>query len=42
MSFQEDFDNTFYYGRKAMALLKKNRTPATPENYALWYNYALG
>jgi diguanylate cyclase len=42
VSFQEDFDNTFFYGRKAMALLKKNKTPATPENYALWYNYALG
>ncbi len=42
MSVNEDYSHALSYARQAMALMEKNRTPATPQNYELWYNYSLG
>jgi diguanylate cyclase len=42
VSVNEDYERTLSYARQAMSLMEKNLTPATPQNFELWYNYALG
>ena len=42
MSVNEDYERTLSYAQQAMSLMEKNLTPATPQNFELWYNYALG
>lgn len=42
MSQREDFRRTIAYGDLALSYLKRNRLPAIPRNYELWYTYASG
>ncbi len=42
MSVNEDYERTLSYAHQAMTLMEKNLTPATPQNFELWYNYCLG
>ena len=39
---REDFKRTIAYGDIAMSYLKRNKLPAIPRNYELWYTYAAG
>ncbi len=42
MRYPEDLDLAMSYGRKAMELMSEHRSPATPPNYEVWYNYVVG
>ena len=42
MNHLDDYDRTRAVARQALELMEKNRTPANPQNFELWYNYALG
>ncbi len=37
---QDEYNEILSYAMQAMALMLKNKTPATPENFAKWYNHA--
>lgn len=38
---RKDADNEGMYAKQALALLQKHGIPPNPENYALWYRYAM-
>ncbi len=42
MTASHDFDQSIAFAGRTLTYLKKNRTPATPPNYELWYTYASG
>ncbi len=38
----KDIDHEGYYAKQALSLMQKHSVAPNPENYALWYHYALG
>lgn len=42
MNHLDDYDRTKAVAKQAFKLLEENRTPANPQNFELWYSYALG
>lgn len=42
MASSFDKDKSFDYGTVALELLKKHNIPASPQNYDVWFNYAMG
>lgn len=42
MRYLETAQQSYTLGRKAMSLMERNRSPATPPNYEVWYNYVSG
>ena len=36
----DDYNTVLSYSMQALALMLKNKTPPTPENYAKWYKHA--
>ena len=42
MSEPDDFGRTISFGENALLHLKRNRIPAYPRHYELWYTYAAG
>lgn len=42
MRYQENFERSIAVGQKAMTLMEKNGSPATPPNYEVWFNFVSG
>lgn len=40
MSRQDEFKRTIPHGDNALSLIKRNKVPAVPRNYELWYTYS--
>ncbi len=38
----DEFERSISYGERALTYLRKNATPAYPQNYELWYTYTSG
>jgi len=42
LRYSENFEQSIVVGQKAMEMMKKNGSPATPPNYEVWFNFVSG